>query len=236
MRVSRLLSVLLLLISFAPAWGHAPVVSPAVVPAHKAEHWIVTEDDQDAGGCTATAIAPHALLTAEHCDLKPFDEDGLPRDGSPVKLFVDRTGKPNYFEWTPYQIVGKLYDGSDHMILLVSGPAFKNIMPYGAPMAPYQGEHILWWGNPAGIRDQLREGYIMGSQQDQPVPFQKQGQQMWMADAPAIPGDSGSAIIDATDGHLVGIVTYGINDGEFVGFFTLHFTPGQLAVAENYGG
>src|SRR6185437_16536017 len=97
--------------------------------------------------------------------------------------------------------------------------------------APQQGENILWWGNPGGIRDQLREGYVMGVQ-PAPVPEQQYQQPMWMVDAPAIPGDSGSAVLDANTGAIVGVVTYGINDGEFMGFFPMHFSAAQMAAAE----
>lgn len=201
-------------------------------------HWIVTENDEKAAGCTAYAIAPHALLTAEHCDLKDVDEDGNPLDDSPHKLFIDRDGKPNYAEWTPYQIVGKEFDGSDHMILLVSGPAFRNVINYDPAtyQPPVQGEHVMTWGNPEGIRDEYREGYVMGVLHSTPVPFQKEAQDCWLVDERAMPGDSGSAIFDATDGHIVAIVTYGIADGMFTGAFALHFTPGQVSVAKAFKG
>lgn len=223
MRVSRTLSALLLLILCANLWGSAPEASVRWDAAHRAMHWIVTRDLKSAAGCTATAIAPHALLTAEHCDLK---------DAPGAKLFIDR-GDPQYSEATQYRITGKLFDGSDHMILLVSGPQFNDVLPYSTE-EPAQMEHVLFWGNPGGIPDQFREGYVMGSE-PAPVPFQKTLQRMWLVATPTIPGDSGSAVIDETDGKIVGIVTYGVNGGEFAGIFELHFTPGQIAQAQAYG-
>ena len=223
MRVLRTLSVLLLLTFCANLWGSVPEAAVRWAAAHRAMHWIVTETLKDGAGCTATAIAPHALLTAEHCDLK---------DAPGAKLFIDRD-VPKYAEATQYRITGKIYDGSDHMILLVSGPSFNDTIKY-APQDPEQSENVLWWGNPGGIHDQLREGYVMG-QMPEPAPSQKELQRLWLVAAPAIPGDSGSAVIDATDGHLVGVVTYSINDGEFMGMFELHFTAGQIATAEAYG-
>lgn len=223
MRASKIASLLLTLTFLLPAWGSVPEAAARWDVAHRAMHWIVTRDLKDAKGCTATAIAPHALLTAEHCDLK---------DSPGAKLFID-TGDPMYSEATQYRITAKIFDGSDHMILLVSGPAFNAVLPYELE-EPQQAEDVIWWGNPAGIPDQLREGYVMGQMPGVP-PFQKAAQRMWLVGAPAIPGDSGSAVIDANTGHLVGVVTYAINGGELMGMFELHFTPGQIAQAKTYG-
>lgn len=222
MRASKILSLLLTLTFCVTLWGSVPEASLRWATAHRAMHWIVTRDVKQGAGCTATAIAPHALLTAEHCNLK---------DSPGAKLFLDRAA-PLYDEATQYRITGKLFDGSDHMILLVSGPAFTDVLPYN-PEDPQQAENVVWWGNPGGTPDQLREGYVMGNE-PAPVPEQNYAQRMWIVDAVAIPGDSGSAVIDAEDGRIVGIVTYGIS-GQFMGMFELHFTAGQIAQAQAYG-
>lgn len=228
MRAVKIFSLLLILTFCGAAVGDAPTADNRFPQVHKAEHWIVIGDDKEAGGCTATAIGPHALLTAQHCDVDA-------PDGSEIKIFVDVDGKPRYSTPTPYAIVAKKFDGSDHMILLLSGPTFQDVMPY-VTAPPLQGESVLWWGNPAGVRDMLREGYVMGAS---PAPVPPSGadiQTLWYVDAPSIPGDSGSAVVDATDGHLVCIVTFGINDGEFMGCFALRFTPDQIAAAQAFGG
>ena len=228
MRALKTCSALLLLIFCLPLWGDAPNVIPTLLSFHRAEHWIVIENDKDAGGCTATAIGPHALLTAQHCLVA--DED---LDGSPIKLFVDWDGKPPYMNFTPYTIMRVELDGSDHAILLLSGPRFKDVAPY-ATETPLQSMSVIFWGNPAGVRDQLREGYVMGSAA-QPVPEQKAAQQMWYLATPCVGGDSGSAVLDVDTGAIVGLVTYGVNGGEFAGIFALHFTSDQIVKAQQYG-
>src|SRR4051812_16886486 len=61
--------------------------------------------------CSATAIGPHALLTAEHCI-----------EDEPAMLNVD-------LSTVNYQIVADNRDNRDHVILIVDGPAFKYIAP-----------------------------------------------------------------------------------------------------------
>lgn len=227
MRALKTLCLLLTLNLALPLSGASRDVSKRYAKLHKAEHWIVTETINDAAGCTATAVGPHALLTAEHCDMK--DAQGV------VLFFVDPMEKPDFLtSQTPYKIKAKIFDGSDHMILLLSGPAFKDVAPVQVSV-PYQGEKVAWFGNPGGVRDMFREGYVMGVQ-SAPAPFQTKEQPLWTVAASAIPGDSGSFVFDEKTGDLVGIVTYGINGGEFMGMFVPHFTPAQLATAETYNG
>lgn len=235
MRASKTLSLLLSLIFLFPLTGAARSVDQHYAKQHRAMHWIVTEDDHDAYGCTATAIGPHALVTAEHCDMKAVDEDGTPQDGSPILFFVDPLGKPDYLTAkTPYKIQAKAFDGRDHMILFVSGPAFKDIVPW-TTMEPSQGETVAWFGNPAGIRDMFREGYVMGVQ-SAPVPFHMKEQPLFLVAAGAVPGDSGSLVFDEKTGKIVGIVTYGVNDGQFMGMFALRFDASQILAAQLYDG
>lgn len=227
---SKTLSLLLtFLLLTLPLSGASRNVSRRFKREHRAMHWIVTENRSDAAGCTATAIGPHALLTAQHCD--------LPSDGSPVIFLVDPIKEPDYLiDRTNYWITGKVFDGSDHMILLVSGPAFADIVPYDvAP--PRQGEMVAWFGNPLGIRDQFREGYVSGAT-DAPVPFQSKDkpQSMWRVAAGSLPGDSGSLVFDEKTQQIVGIVTYSINDGTFMGMFVPHFSASQILSAQLYDG
>jgi hypothetical protein len=48
-------------------------------------------------------------------------------------------------------------------------------------------------------------------------------------------GDSGSAIFSAEDGQLVGITTWGLNYGMFLGSYPLMFTQEQIDQATGHG-
>lgn len=223
----RSLPVLLLLCLCAPMWGSA-AAGARFPQLHAARHWIVMENASEAAGCTAYAIGPHALLTAEHCKVDD--------DGSPVLLFVDPPDRPEYVRARgPWRFIyAREFDGSDHMILLVSGPAFKDVMPYTVA-APRPGERVFTWGDPDGLQDQYREGYIMGVTPEA-VPFRDKPQPCWLVDMPVAGGDSGSAVFDADTGDIVGLVTYGVNGGMFSGVFDLHFSPAQIALAQEFRG
>lgn len=170
-------------------------------------HWIVMVTPEEKAGCTANAIGPHALLTAQHCDLPGavLHIDGLPFD---------------------FPVVEKEYDGHDHMILIVGGVTFKDRIGYNV-QPPSMGEHVHLWGNPRGIRDQYREGLYAGQ-------MELQGDDVLVKDAPVDmfvmsiqPGDSGSAILN-DDGQIVGIVTYGVFGGMFGGSYRLQFSKDQI--------
>ena len=210
---------------------HTPVQINWREGAHAAEHFIDSATPVGSAGCTAYAIGPHALLTAQHCDASIDEATGAPNN-QPIHFYVDAKGRPKFDSNvpTPYAITGKMLDGSDHMILIVSGPAFTDFLKYDVA-APVRGEHVIIWGNPRGIRDQYREGTVSGSIPEMDVPYQTTTQLCWLVDMNTHPGDSGSPVLDAKDGHLIGIVTYGIEGGRFAGIFELHFTTQQIASA-----
>jgi hypothetical protein len=174
---------------------------------HDAMHWIVMVTPDQKAGCTANVIGPHALLTAQHCDLA----------GATVRLDGSKED---------HQIVEKEYDGHDHMILIVDGVYFDDKIDYH-PHQVTQGQQVYFWGNPQGIHDQYREGIATGMVAFDGDELVHDGTpvQLFMMDTQ--PGDSGSAIFN-TDGDLVGIVTYGVFDGMFAGSYSLNFSKQQI--------
>src|SRR5713226_3523673 len=77
-------------------------------PEVKAYHHIVQETLANRDSCSATAIGPHALLTATHCEL---GSDELQIDGLSA------------------HISKKLRDGNDHTIYIFSDTTFPTYLP-----------------------------------------------------------------------------------------------------------
>jgi hypothetical protein len=197
------------------------------IERHRSTHWIimvVTDGDGDkhAGGCTATAIGPHTLLTAEHCY---FPGETLYIDSSidDVKIGVSKAYHPAISDFT--------FDHEDHMLIDVPGAHFTTYVPLKNFRDPRQGEHFYFYGNPSGIQDQYREGYITGQINMKPedVDVDASGT-MYLATGPVVGGDSGSSLY-ALDGTLIGIVTFGVENGAFIGIFPIRFSASQIAAS-----
>lgn len=181
----------------------------------------------DGDECTAYAVGPHTLLTAEHCNLKTNTIYVDPASGAAVKQGVAQAS----------EILDREYDHEDHMLLDITGVDFTDVAVITPGRVPVQGEHVYFWGNPGGVRDMYREGVVMGS-----VPYDKDnakrdegvdvvGPVMYMIQMPTIPGDSGSAVFSASDNAILGIVTFGIDNGQIAGIFPIEFTGAQLVQA-----
>jgi Trypsin len=205
----------------------ASIASAQVAPAvkseqHKATIEIVMKSDKDGAGCSATAISEHVLLTAQHCDV------------SDALLYLNQNSRP----LTNGQVVTeKYYDGNDHMLLVIPSVSFKHFVTYDASKVREitQGEHLYLWGNPSLIMDQYREVYATGSMLvNGDLPINASGK-FEMTSGPAVGGDSGSAIFSEVDGQIVGITTWGMFDGMFIGSYPLRFTQAQVDQAEGKG-
>jgi hypothetical protein len=203
---------------------------------HKAMHEIIMVDRDEngvilgGGLCTAYAVGPHTLLTAEHCN-----------DASTDQIYVDPTDKDAVRNNTaPYlTVVSRTFDKQDHMLLDLKGANFKYTIylgpsEAGQPRLPKQGEKTYQWGNPQGIRDQFREGLVMGS-----IPISDLKDMdgvdatgpLYLVQEVVIGGDSGSSVFSQDDGQLIGIVTFGIDDGVVMGTFPIQFTGAQIAAS-----
>jgi hypothetical protein len=203
----------------------APVV---ITVQQKAQHMIVFVNDSDAdeAECTATAIGPHAILTAEHCN------DG---EDHYDHIHVDLSRKT-------YEILAENHDGHDHVIYLLNGPAFMNYLSPDKlvnvkPIQP--GEEVTIYGDgeghypPQAIYGRVDDKGTADDLSD----VDKQEHLTWYS-LPVLHGDSGSAIY-AKDGRVVGLVTYGFaQEKESAGFalgysdktiqFAYTFSPDKL--------
>jgi hypothetical protein len=225
--------VSLLLISLLLALPAAPISRNKLAALKEVEHRSMHEivmlqrDDSgkilDGGLCTAYAVGPHTLLTAEHCNLEtdkvyldPVDRESVKEDKAPSFKIIDRE-----------------FDDEDHMLLDIEGVNFKDTTYLGPRVrVAVQGEKVYFWGNPAGVKDQYREGLVVGSKvytvEDGDA---SQGSILTVVQAPTVGGDSGSAVFSDRDGALVGVVTYSIFGGLMMGMFPIEFTGEQIEQA-----
>lgn len=180
--------------------------------------------------CSATAIGPHALLTADHCD-----------EGN-TELFVD--SRPNDDKPFKVHILGRILDNEDHLILLVDGPEFQDTTArfYNVKKTDTKiGEQVFAYGDGEGLfPPELRKGYRMGYLMIPPdaelgPTMPKYDRKVYLYDLNIIPGDSGSAVYSESDGRLVAVTTYSIS-GRFMGAYALRFTAQQIKQAETFPG
>jgi hypothetical protein len=235
MQVKKYLRTALLLLAagllIAGIAKHKPAYRPQplkpITMQQRAEHRIKINNSE----CTATAVGPHALLTAVHCN-----------EDSKVDLIIDMS-------MTKFHILAKTLDGRDHVIYIIDGPELHNIIklaPGTHPARPF--EHVYIYGCGDGIFPPIRkEGVKTYVVQDLSEIDQSEGVNFYTI--PVIPGDSGSAIY-GEDGRVVSVMTYKMaipKDGNWdtedeadiihlgVGF-DLNFTATQLAnIAAGHG-
>ena len=179
-----------------------------------------------ASGCTAYAISKHVLLTAQHCDLPD------------AKVLIDSFDDPHtdHSMSKAVTIAEKIYDGRDHMLLVVPSVTFKDTIKYEPKKfrLPIQGEQVYFWGDPDWFHNMYREGYLMGiTFLDDNDTLAPKDAILYVFDLNGNHGDSGSAIFSAKDGRIVGIVTYGLQDGKYIGSYVLSFTQEQVKEAES---
>lgn len=202
----------------------AQVTSTQKEAQHSATVTIVMSNEKEhiGAGCSATAIAPHVLLTAQHCDV----DNGT--------LYLNQNIRPFQHGLT---VSEKYYDNNDHMLLVIPSVEFKRYITYDVNKVREirQGEHLYLWGNPALIMDQYREVYATGVFPYNGGTDVNAGGKFEIVSGPVVGGDSGSAIFSAEDGQLVGVTTYGLSNGQFLGSYPLHFTQAQIDLAEGIG-
>ncbi len=181
------------------------------------------------GLCTAYAIGPHTLMTAEHCNDPATDQiyvDPMDRDAIRNNTAVSFT------------VVSRQFDHQDHVLMDLHGANFKNVIYIGPVEAgarlPKQGEKTYQWGNPQGIRDQFREGLVMGSIPTSDLKDMDDVDAtgpLYLVQEVVVGGDSGSAVFSQEDGKVIGIVTFGLQDGTIMGMFPILFTGEQIGAS-----
>jgi hypothetical protein len=200
-----------------PHFKHT-VVKAAVTHEQKASHKIVflkTNGDV-AGSCTSTAIGPHAVLTAEHCN------EGLRSKTVQFDLSLEND-----------DILAVVRDGRDHVIYLLDGAPFKNIEEVkSAPSL--LGETVTVYGNDLGSYPATTHYGKAVDCQDPSDLDEDAGERCYTLQIQR--GDSGAAIYN-TKGQVVGLLTYGnkATDGGATSVgFALNFTPDVYAVAAKF--
>lgn len=121
------------------------------------------------GTCSGTAVGPQLVLTATHC-----------------------FGRLTHINGQPAYALRRVDDGKDHSLVKVN-VRFGAWARRGAP--PEQGDRLRWLGNPGGLENVYREGYVAtvidGAS---------------LLDAQVFQGDSGSGVFNES-GQLVGVVS-----------------------------
>lgn len=188
----------------------------AIQRAHNSTHHIAEMTAIEKDLCSATAVGPHAILTATHCEL-----------GTDT-LYIE--GQKN-----PAHIEGHIRDEHDHTILLLSGITFPSFAQIDISNDERQGEDVFVFGNPGNWSDIYRRGYVSGTIDDGEIT-------QVLFDLTAWHGDSGAAIFDS-NGRIVAVLT-GIDKQEaatggssiqMVFAFTFAFHQCDLDVARTYG-
>jgi V8-like Glu-specific endopeptidase len=153
--------------------------------------------------CSATAIGPHQVLTAEHCTAKGLD--GWRMNTRNVVI-------------THVEL-----DGNDHVIL-TTDLFFEHTAKFGA--RPKQGDVVFSHGNPALTSDILLVGRVAGW-----VDNYEDYKDVMLLDRNDWYGCSGAAVFN-TKGEIVGVVNalypWPNKGWRLSAVFKLDFTPWQI--------
>lgn len=126
------------------------------------------------GLCSGTAVSPNTFLTAQHCmvgALGPL----VSINGAKVKSYAAHSPK------------------GDSVRVVVQGVVFRSYAPRVGKAV--QGDRVHWHGNPLGIADMYREGYVGTVNKDGVFII-----------AESCTGDSGSGVFNER-GELVAVVS-----------------------------
>jgi len=192
------------------------VTSQQQAATHAIEFFDSKEASTGEGFCTGLAIGPHAILTAGHCfdTVRYSDEKYVEIDMSMSKE----------------QVVGHKDDGADHIILLLNGPAFRNIAEYKVQVAKL-GEHVWSYGVGGHQYPPVRkDGHVIETNDPSDIDAQLG---VFQTNLGAIPGDSGAAIYN-DNGDIVGLHTYGLKDHSETMDFEMQFSEQDVRFAQQF--
>lgn len=221
----------------------SPVISKVHNTTHKIHSDSLPGGPSNGGSCSATAVGPHALLTATHC------------------LTASDTIQVDDKEAIVDSIIS---DPVDHSIYLLSGIEFKEYADVAEGVQLSQGEHFFMFGNPGDLTDIYREGYVAGfndkdGDDDSAFPDifrflpnifsfnrnkandkpHRNKPHIILFDFAGFFGDSGSALFD-DDGRIVAITSFvhqqasmGYHN-QFMGGYELRLTHAQLEEARKH--
>lgn len=168
------------------------VKQPVVITLQqKATHRITMLDEDEVGRsvCTATAIGPDVLMTAEHCIKHGLEFTSAIR--------IDRSTKV-------YHLAGIGLDGRDHAMLFVDGVEFTNTVS-PLPVKLNIGDPVYMYGNGDGQYPARKlSGVVIDCEDPSDIDA---ALDIACFSMPVIPGDSGSIVYDK-DGNAAAIITY----------------------------
>jgi hypothetical protein len=211
--------LLLLLASLCPAQTETPKPSTPVDKIHAASIHIFQRTLSGGGACSATAIGPHAILTATHCE--------EPTDALSIEDFDGDV-----------TITARIRDGFDHSIYLLDGIVFEQYADVDLTNKLEAGEHVYFFGNPGKWSDIYREGYVAGfliggSIFDPHPPIALFDFQIFF-------GDSGSGIVSKDTNKIVAVISLVIVQDrsgasiQLAGAYALHFKQADIDRARAY--
>lgn len=159
--------------------------------------------EKSPGHCSATAVGPNQLLTAEHC-ISPTAVYSIPGSGVLAVKSI-------------------LHDGADHVLLEVDKKF--DVWAQINLVQPETGSHVYIWGNPGDLSDVYREGTISGV-------VEEAGKVVVLVDINGYFGDSGSGVFNEK-GEVVGVISIINSQGlapqfKMMGLFPFRFECKQL--------
>lgn len=200
-----ILSLLLSLSLITSAFAGMP--NQVTATTHRIQMEVTKVDDKGdttktGDVCSATAIGPHALLTATHCDL------------GASTVTIDNG--------VPTAIADRIVDDSDHTIYIVSA-TFRYYATFAKSLKI--GDEVWLRGNPDGLNQLVRHGYFSGA-------VVLDGDTYLMFDINGWHGDSGSAIFDKHGEIVaVTSVGFSDGGFVMMGAYRLNFTSEQIEKA-----
>lgn len=202
-------------------------VAPSI--QQRSQHMIVflNKSGRTDALCAGTAIGPHAILTAEHCNGGDDPDDAVEFDLSTRH----------------YHLLSEALDGRDHVIYLLDGPAFTNYLDESELVGtkpPQPGEKVFIYGDGLGAYPpRLVRGSVDNASNSADLSDVDAGAHAVWYTLAAKHGDSGSAIY-AEDGRVLGLLTYGFDaedresPSKRVVGFALAFSPKVIHIAHTF--
>jgi V8-like Glu-specific endopeptidase len=138
--------------------------------------------DFDDGTCSGTVVAPTVILSAGHCFQEEENDFGFSIARTSMKV-----------DGYEVKILAVVLDGNDHALVKVDF-TFHSFAKLAK--VPAVGAHVHYWGNPAGINNVYREGYVTSYHHSDMI-----------LNVNGFFGDSGAGIFNE-DGNVVGVVSF----------------------------